>query len=59
MRKKYVIGSLSIVLLACAYYVAWVASVSDGPARLGWFAFSVVIGTVAAAFVVWSDSMRR
>lgn len=42
MRKKYVIGSLSIVLLACAYFVVWVASVSDGPARLGWFSLSVV-----------------
>lgn len=34
MRKKYVIASLSVFLLAGAYSGLWVASVSDGYVRL-------------------------
>jgi len=59
MRKKYVIASLSVFLLAGAYSGLWVASVSDGHARLGWFALSVVIGSVGGVFAVWSDFLRR
>lgn len=51
MRKKYVIGILSVVLIVGTYSGLWVASVSD--ARLGWFAFSVVIGSIGGIFSVW------
>ena len=59
MRKKYVIGILSVVLLIGAYSGLWVASVSDGYVRLWWFALSVVIGSIGGIFSVWSDSLRR
>ena len=59
MRKKYVIASLSVFLLAGAYSGLWVASVSDGYVRLWWFALSVVIGSVGGVFAVCSDSLRR
>ncbi len=59
MRKKYVIASLSVFLLAGAYSGLWVASVSDGYVRLWWFALSVVIGSIGGIFSVWSDSLRR
>lgn len=58
MRKKYVIGSLTVVLLIGAYSGLWVASVSDGYVRLGWFTFSVAIGSVGGIFAVWSDSLH-
>ena len=59
MRKKYVIASLSVFLLAGAYSGLWVASVSDGYVRLWWFALSVVIWSIGGIFSVWSDSLRR
>lgn len=59
MRKKYVIASLSVFLLAGAYSGLWVASVSDGYVRLWWFALSVVMGSIGGIFSVWSDSLRR
>lgn len=59
MRKKYVIGILSVVLLIGAYSGLWVASVSDGYVRLWWFALSVVIWSIGGIFSVWSDSLRR
>lgn len=59
MRKKYVIGILSVVLLVGAYSGLLVASVSDGYARLWWFALSAVIGSVGGILAVWSDSLRR
>lgn len=58
MRKKYVIGILSVVLLIGAYSGLWVANVSAGYARLGWFALSVVIGSIGGILAVWSDSLH-